>query len=97
MDEEPTTRPYPFGESWVVDIGDEHFISWDDDGLGLLWHHPGCRPWAHLSFKPFQSTGHVLVDGSPERPERLTIRGSLLCPMGCGDHGFIELGRWRAA
>jgi hypothetical protein len=82
--------PYPFGEPDVVDLGLGVFLLWDGDGQGFLWHHWGCRPWASLRFQPDpRSTGHRL-----ESREPLTIAGSLLCPMGCGFHGFIRSGRW---
>jgi hypothetical protein len=64
-------------------------IRWDEDGRGFLWRHPGCRSWASLSFAPGLCTGHRLVCADP-----LTVEGSLLCPMGCGAHGFIRNGSW---
>lgn len=77
-----------------IDIGGGVTIRLDEDGGGLLWHHPVCKgskAWATLRYRPDpKSTGHVLVDAWPN----LTIEGSLLCPAGCGKHGFIRGGRW---
>ncbi len=81
----------------TVDLGFEHYLRWDGDGRGFLWHHPQCRPWASLSFDPAHCTGHALQSGGPEDMDHFTVLGSLLCPMGCGDHGFILNGRWRPA
>lgn len=81
-----------------IDIGHGVLIWWDLDGKGFKWRHPKCRPWAVLRFMPDpDSTGHVLKSGGPTDMGRLTIHGSLLCPMGCGTHGFIENGLWRPA
>jgi len=78
------------------DLGGGVVIRWDSDGRGIAWTHPACRAWATLRFTPDpSSTGHALVRGSPTETDRLTIGGSLLCPMGCGMHGVIEDGRWR--
>ena len=87
-----------FGRPDAVHIGHAVLIDWDADGRGFLWHHPECKPWAFLRFVPDpKSTGHQLTDGGPDDMERLTIEGSLLCPMGCGKHGFIRDGQWVAA
>ena len=73
-----------------VDIGHGVSIRMDDDGGGLVWKHEGCRPFFTLRFKPDpKSTGHELISRTP-----LSIRGSLLCPKGCGKHGHITDGRW---
>ena len=79
------------------DLGSGVVIHWDADGRGFAWRHPACRAWATLRFQPDPaSTGHQLVRGGPDDTTRLTIVGSLLCPMGCGTHGVIEDGRWRS-
>lgn len=75
-------------EQMGADIGHGITIRWTDD-RNLLWKHPECRSWSSLSFDIPPGTGHVLVQRDP-----LTIRGSLLCPMGCGKHGFITDGKW---
>jgi hypothetical protein len=73
-----------------IDIGHGVRIMWMSDETGIYWRHTGCRPWFWLKFKPDpESTGHVLVTKEP-----LTIQGSLLCPAGCGFHGFITNGSW---
>lgn len=87
-----------------LDIGGDVTIRLDEDGGGLIWRHPDCRKlvdgvwharalsaWMTLRFRPdSRSTGHVLVAPWPD----LTIEGSLLCPAGCGKHGWIRDGRW---
>ena len=77
------------------DLGQGVYLIWDHDGQGFSWHHAQCRGWAGLRFMPDpDSTGHVLLAGGPGDTEGLTVQGSLLCPMGCGCHGFIRAGRW---
>lgn len=82
-----------FGGADLVSLGHDHFLLWDVDGNGFLWHHPACKAWSTLRLQPDPaSTGHRLVAREP-----LTVEGSLLCPMGCGDHGFIREGKWVVA
>lgn len=77
------------------DIGHGIKIMWDEDGRGLYWQHPECRAWMPLRFSPDpRSTGHLLMKGGPTTMNELTVAGSLLCPKGCGKHGFIKDGRW---
>jgi hypothetical protein len=86
---------YPEGEPGVVALGFENYILWDDDGGGFLWHHPSCRAWCWVRFvgKPgTPPTGHKLTSGGKDDPASLTVEGSLLCPGGCGAHGFIRQG-----
>jgi hypothetical protein len=74
----------------MMEIGHGVAIEWDEDRGGIWWRHPGCRPWFTLRFQPDpKSTGHTL-----ELRDPLTIGGSLLCPKGCGTHGYIRNGRW---
>jgi hypothetical protein len=83
------------GRETAIDIGSGVLIDWDDDGGGLLWHHEGCRGWLFLRFAPDpRCSGHVLVDGGPHNPWQTDIEGSLVCPRGCGKHGFIRNGQW---
>jgi hypothetical protein len=80
------------------DLGSGVVLVWDSDGRGFLWRHPACRPWASLRFVPDpKSTGHRLDAGGPEDMAALTVGGSLVCPMGCGLHGFIRAGHWSPA
>jgi len=84
--------------SATVDIGSDVQIQWYGDGCGFLWKHPACRAWASLRFMPDKrSTGHRLIAGGSADAQHLTVEGSLLCPMGCGAHGFIREGRWESA
>ena len=86
---------YPADEPGVVALGDDVYLLWDADGRGFLWHHAACRPWAALRFVPDpHSTGHTLLAGGADDLANLTVGGSLLCPMGCGRHGFVRAGRW---
>jgi len=87
----PPTSTAPPDATGDLDIGGGVIIRLDEDGGGLIWRHPACRAWMTLRYKPDPaSTGHVLVQPWPE----LTIEGSLLCPAGCGMHGWIRGGRW---
>jgi hypothetical protein len=77
------------------EVGHDVIVRWDEDGRGITWRHPGCRAWMTLRFRPDErSTGHELLAGSPRDTAALTIGGSLLCPAGCGAHGFIRDGHW---
>lgn len=87
--------PYPFGEPDVLDLGHEVYILWDGDGQGFLWHHAACRPWSFVRFYPDpKSSGHRLSRGGKDDMAHFTVDGSLLCPMSCGEHGFIRDGKW---
>ena len=55
-------------------------------GTQLFWKHPKCRAWNRVEFGPDH---HHLVEAEP-----LTISQSLLCPQGCGTHGYIRGGKW---
>lgn len=86
---------YPANEPGAIDLGNRVYIAWHKDGQGFIWHHPSCQAWCVLRLMPDpDSTGHRLMSGGPQDTEHLTIAGSLLCPMGCGAHGFIRDGRW---
>lgn len=41
-----------------LDIGGGVALKLDEDGGGLLWHHPGCRTraWMWLRYKPDSTT-----------------------------------------
>lgn len=88
-------RARRYGIAHAIDIGHDVLIAWDSDGTGFLWHHEGCEAWASLCLMPSpRSTGHRLLAGGPDDMAHLTIEGSLLCPMGCGAHGFVREGAW---
>ncbi len=61
----------------------------------ILWLHT-CRDdrrtlcWIDVT----SGQRHRLTN---EDPEHLTVEPSVLCPVGCGDHGFIRDGKWVAA
>ena len=89
---------YPADQENVVTVGHDHYLVWDGDWGGFLWWHPGDgshpRAWCFLRFQPDpKSTGHRLLT-EPGDSAALTVEGSLLCPLGCGDHGFIRDGAW---
>lgn len=78
-----------------IDIGYDIRIRWDDDGEGFIWKHPECRAWSRLRLAPDPaSTGHARLSGGRDDMANFSIKGSLLCPMGCGKHGFITNGKW---
>lgn len=88
---------YPIGEPDVIDLGDGHFampFRTETTDCYLWWHHcPRARAWSFIAaFEPDQASGRIITSRDP-----LTVRGSLQCPSGCGEHGFIEAGRWRSA
>lgn len=68
-----------------IDLGFGVFGLWRPDGM-FLWKHPACRSWAEVRFG---GPHHTLDSRDP-----LTMSPSLLCPMGCGTHGYIKQGRW---
>lgn len=88
-------KPYPMNEPGTVDLGHGVYLRWYDGGRGFIWRHPMCRAWCSLKFDEM-GTGHVLVSGGPD-DSNITVQGSLLCPIGCGTHGFITNGRWVSA
>ncbi len=59
----------------------------------LLWLHR-CKDgrWAVCWIDLTSGKRHRLAQEEP-----LTVEPSILCPVGCGDHGFIRAGRWEAA
>lgn len=78
--------PYPADVEGADPIGHGIYVLWMREQFEMLWHHPKCRAWARVLF----GEGHHYCESMTP----LTIRGSLLCPMGCGTHGFITNGRW---
>lgn len=69
----------------TIDLGTPGFEAmWY--GTQFLWKHPKCRSWNRVEFG---AGHHHLVETSP-----VTISPSLLCPQGCGTHGYIIEGKW---
>ncbi len=92
---------YPAGfDAEIIDIGLRHFIWHQQDGRWLWWHDcVTARPaWGWFGdvhtiheVGPI-SSGHKVIDSA----DGITVQGSLICED-CGDHGFIENGKWRKA
>lgn len=89
---------YPEGEAGVVDLGGRHFaLPIVDQGItvGYLWWHDCAtklRGWSWLGRSGGRHSGHRIESADP-----IHIEPSILCPSGCGDHGFVREGRWIAA
>lgn len=93
-------------EVFPNDLGDgEHRWSWlmvtphsgsaviNDQRKNLLWLHRCVdKRWSVSWIDLTSGTHHVLLSDDP-----LTIEPSVLCPAGCGDHGYIRGGVWEAA
>ncbi len=57
----------------------------------ILWLH-ACRGRPVVGWLDVTSgTRHRLAN---DDPEHLTVEPSVVCPSGCGDHGFVRDGRW---
>ncbi|HEV8653091.1 MAG TPA: hypothetical protein VG276_27795 [Actinomycetes bacterium] len=86
---------YPEGEPGVVDLGERHFamaLITNDAVVGYLWWHDCTtepKGWSWLGQWGDRRSGHQIVDTDP-----VHIEPSILCPQGCGDHGFVREGRW---
>jgi len=84
--------------SWLVRAG----ISREDfppavrnfipTNMDLLWGHQCIERWVLCWIDLTTGTKHFLVSADP-----LTISPSVLCPIGCGDHGFIRDDLWVVA
>jgi hypothetical protein len=87
---------YPEGMPDVVDLGDRHFALqiMNDSTITFLWWHdcPLDRTWSWIGSLGAVVSGHTIASFDP-----LHVEGSLLCPRGCGDHGFVRQGRWVTA
>lgn len=76
---------------------DEHRWSWIVGPSGrkdIMWLHH-CEQigkWATCLIDLTTGERHRLVSEHP-----LTLEPSILCPIGCGDHGFVRDDRWIAA
>lgn len=77
-----------------IDLGDgTHRAGWTDDG-NLYWLHRCTSPrprWGLGTIDVTSGTKHKLRHRDP-----LYVEGSILC-VACGDHGFINHGKWKAA
>lgn len=94
----PDLVDYPANLPGVLDLGHRHFaLRGNAEGTRWLWWHD-CPDVEHISWgwvgaghgPDDEASGHVVVSADP-----LTVRGSLVCRPGCGDHGLVEGGRWR--
>lgn len=85
-------------EFFPNDLGSGHRWSWLVEASGptkrnLLWVH-NCKNgkpavcWIDLA----SGTMHKLISDDP-----LHIEPSILCPVGCGDHGWIRDDKWVTA
>lgn len=78
-----------------IDIGSDHALGWTPTG-DLYWLHlctdpnyyGGVGRWALGTIDVTSGEKHTLRKRLP-----VDVGGSVLCP-GCGDHGFINDGRW---
>lgn len=69
----------------AIDLGSGHHVLWMEGDL--IWKHPSCRSYCFVDITSGEF--HSLISREP-----LHIEASVLCPMGCGTHGFIRGGRW---
>jgi hypothetical protein len=70
-----------------LDLGDGHWLDWLDDGGGLLTH-TSTKTESGYCGGAFQA-GRWFMTGTKESP---TFSPSFVCH--CGDHGFIQNGKW---
>lgn len=82
------SRPTRMTEG-AYDLGHGQFLR--PFGNDLLWSHPECQSWHRVDVS--SGKAHRISAGGIDDLERLTIEGSLQCPIGVG-HGFIRDGSW---
>lgn len=100
----------PLPRKFDLDLGDGHWLQWFTDQTGtvvgcLIWHTwpPGhaayVRPgrWTDLCccsshFAGYAHPGEHVWQVSGGLGEHITLSPSILC--GCGDHGFVNNGKW---
>lgn len=85
-------------EFFPYDLGDGvHRWGWlmsasNPSDKNILWLHrcgdKNVACWIDIA----SGERHTLVSEEP-----LTLEPSILCPIGCGDHGYVREGRWIAA
>jgi hypothetical protein len=95
----PEGEPVPFRQvdwphyagipSGAIRLGSGHHILRTSDG-NYIWKDPNCKAYNLVDVT--SGDYHTLVSEKP-----LHIEASLLCPQGCGAHGFIREGKWVAA
>lgn len=97
MTNEDETRKW-YEEVFPNDLGDSnHRWSWLMEANGsarnIMWLHK-CKDgkWSSGWIDLTSGARHRLVSEEP-----LHIEPSILCPVGCGDHGFVREGRWVSA
>ena len=94
------TEPDPAWRASVLpnDLGDgNHRWSWlmeaSGGGRNIMWGHQCVDGRYNLSWIDLVSgTKHRLVSEDP-----LHLEPSILCPAGCGDHGYVRDGVWVTA
>lgn len=67
-------------------LGGGNFIARLSDG-DFIWKDPNCRSWNLVDV--MSGNCHKLISEDP-----LHLEASLLCPQGCGAHGFVREGQW---
>lgn len=88
----------------AIDIGGGHrikFVEYEGERAAIDdWHLKSDGTWC-VGFVDFKGGTWARLFGPDKgwdlvQLDPLTLGGSLLCRV-CGDHGFIENGRWRKA
>ena len=90
-----------------LDLGDGHtlaFVQYKDDlraGANVYHYKPdgsACAGWIPFADRAWarEFTEQPIATWQVVSEEPLTLTPSILCRT-CGDHGFIENGKWRKA
>ena len=96
----------PEGETFDLDLGDEHYLQWiehsDGERVGAVIYHPRPGPPRDPALWTPWCAGSVMwkLHGNPwtmqgQADEHLTLSPSIRCD--CGDHGYIRNGKWERA
>jgi hypothetical protein len=84
---------YPEMVPGVIDLGSRHFVLLiqNDATMTFIWWHdcPNDQTWNVIGSLGAVRSGHQISSHDP-----VHVEGSLLCPHGCGDHGYIHEGKW---